>query len=47
MIYDDGRGFELACDIKKHFILEYQKQLSDRIKITNSFQIHRIIFILT
>lgn len=32
-IYDDGRGYELACDIKRQFILEYQKQLSERIKI--------------
>ena len=35
IIYDDGRGFELACDIKRQFILEYQKQLSERIKIEN------------
>lgn len=32
-IYEDGRGFELACDIKRQFILEYQRQLSERIKI--------------
>ena len=32
-ILDDGRGYELACDIKRQFILEYQKQLSEKIKI--------------
>jgi len=32
-ILDDGRGYELACDIKRQFILEYQKQLSERIRI--------------
>jgi hypothetical protein len=30
---DDGRGYELALEIKKNFILEYQKQLSEQIKI--------------
>ena len=33
-IYDDGRGYELALEIKHRFILEYQKQLSEKIKIT-------------
>lgn len=32
-IYDDGRGYELACEIKRQFILEYQKKLSEKIKI--------------
>jgi len=32
-IMDDGRGYELALDIKRNFILEYQKQLSEQIKI--------------
>jgi len=32
-IMDDGRGYELALDIKRQFILEYQKQLSEQIKI--------------
>lgn len=33
-IYDDGRGYELALEIKQKFILEYQKQLSEHIQIT-------------
>jgi hypothetical protein len=32
-IMDDGRGYELALDIKRQFILEYQKQLAEQIKI--------------
>lgn len=32
-IMDDGRGYELALEIKHRFILEYQKQLSEKIKI--------------
>ena len=32
-IMDDGRGFELACDIKRQFILEYSKRLSEKINI--------------
>lgn len=36
VIYDDGRGFELACEIKKQFILEYTKQLAEKINIKNS-----------
>lgn len=32
-ILDDGRGYELALEIKRRFILEYQKQLSEKIKI--------------
>lgn len=32
-IYEDGRGYELAIMIKHRFILEYQKQLSNQIKI--------------
>jgi hypothetical protein len=32
-IMDDGRGYELALEIKRNFILEYQKQLSEQIKI--------------
>lgn len=34
-IFDDGRGYELALDIKRGFILEYQKQLAEQIEITN------------
>lgn len=34
-IYDDGRGYELALDIKRQFIVEYQKQLSEKIKISH------------
>lgn len=33
-IMDDGRGYELALEIKRRFILEYQKQLSEKIKIS-------------
>ncbi len=32
-IMDDGRGYELALEIKHRFMLEYQKQLSEIIKI--------------
>jgi hypothetical protein len=32
-IMDDGRGYELALEIKRNFILAYQKQLSEQIKI--------------
>jgi hypothetical protein len=32
-IMDDGRGYELSLEIKRQFILEYQKQLSEQIKI--------------
>jgi hypothetical protein len=32
-IMDDGRGYELALEIKHRFMLEYQKQLSEKIKI--------------
>lgn len=38
-ILDDGRGYELACDIKRQFILEYQKQLSEKIKINGGSEI--------
>lgn len=38
-ILDDGRGYELACDIKRQFILEYQKQLSEQIKINGGPEI--------
>jgi hypothetical protein len=43
-IMDDGRGYELALDIKRQFILEYQKQLSEQIKIegTSTITIKRI-----
>ena len=34
-IYDDGRGYELALEIKRCFILEYQKQLAEKINIAN------------
>ena len=33
VIYDDGRGYELALDIKRTFMLEYQKSLAEKIKI--------------
>jgi hypothetical protein len=32
-IMDDGRGYELALEIKHQFILEYQRQLAEKIKI--------------
>ena len=32
-IMDDGRGYELALEIKRQFILEYQRQLSEQIRI--------------
>ena len=32
-IMDDGRGYELALEIKRQFILEYQKQLAEKITI--------------
>lgn len=35
-IYDDGRGFELACDIKRQFILQYSQQLAETIKIKDT-----------
>jgi hypothetical protein len=35
-IFDDGRGYELALEIKHTFMLEYQKQLSEKISIDNS-----------
>jgi hypothetical protein len=34
-IMDDGRGYELALGIKRGFILEYQKQLAEKIEIKN------------
>ena len=44
-IMDDGRGYELALDIKRQFILEYQKQLSEQIKIEghNTITIKRTV----
>ena len=38
-IIDDGRGYELAYDIKRRFILEYQRQLSEQIKIDGGAEI--------
>ena len=35
-IYEDGRGYELALEIKRRFLLEYQKQLSEKIKIEDT-----------
>lgn len=35
-IFDDGRGYELALDIKSKFILNYQRMLAERIKITST-----------
>jgi hypothetical protein len=32
-IMDDGRGYELALDIKRQFILEYQRVLAEQIRI--------------
>lgn len=34
IIIDDGRGFELACDAKRKFILDYSKQLAEKIIIS-------------
>jgi len=44
-IMDDGRGYEVALDIKRQFILEYQKQLSEQIKIegNGTITIKRIV----
>ena len=44
-IMDDGRGYELALEIKRNFILAYQKQLSEQIKIEgmNTITIKRIV----
>ena len=44
-IMNDGRGYELALDIKRQFILEYQKQLSEQIKIegNGNITIKRIV----
>ena len=38
-IFDDGRGYELALEIKHRFMLEYQKQLAEKIKIESGSQI--------
>lgn len=38
-IMDDGRGYELALEIKHRFILEYQKQLSEKVKIEGGDEI--------
>jgi hypothetical protein len=35
-IHEDGRGYALALDIKRGYILEYQKMLAERISITGS-----------
>lgn len=35
-IMDDGRGYELALEIKRQFILEYQKQLAEQIKVSGN-----------
>jgi len=43
-IYDDGRGYELALEIKRQFILEYQKQLSEKIQIESSVNIITVKF---
>jgi len=32
-IIGDGRGYELALEIKHRFMLEYQKQMAEKIKI--------------
>jgi len=40
VIYDDGRGYELACEIKRQFVLEYQKQLAEKIIISNGSTIN-------
>lgn len=32
-IHDDGRGYELALQIKQQFILEYTRQLAEKICI--------------
>jgi hypothetical protein len=36
VMFNDDRAYEMALEIKHRFILEYQRQLSERIKITNS-----------
>ena len=36
IIHDDGRGYELALEIKLKFMLEYQKQLPEKIVIKAS-----------
>jgi hypothetical protein len=38
-IMDDGRGYELALEIKHRFMLEYQKQMAEKIKIDGSGEI--------
>tara|TARA_R110002020_G_scaffold404367_1_gene614419 strand:+ start:339 stop:662 length:324 start_codon:yes stop_codon:yes gene_type:complete len=38
-IMDDGRGYELALEIKHRFILEYQKQMAEKIKINGGTEI--------
>jgi hypothetical protein len=38
-IMNDGRGHELALEIKHRFMLEYQKQLSEKIKIEGHSEI--------
>ncbi len=44
-IMDDGRGYELALDIKYQFLREYQKQLAEQIKIegNSTITIKRIV----
>jgi predicted nuclease of restriction endonuclease-like RecB superfamily len=43
-IYDDGRGYELALEIKRNYMLEYQKRLSEKIKIDKSGDLISISF---
>jgi hypothetical protein len=38
-IYDDGRGFELALEIKREYILQRSRQLAEKIKIKGSREI--------
>ena len=38
-IMDDGRGYELALEIKHRFLLEYQKQMAEKIKIDGGGEI--------
>lgn len=35
LLHEDNRGFELACDIKRGFILEYSRQLAQRVNINH------------
>lgn len=42
-LYEDGRGYELALEIKKHFVLKYQQELAAKILIKN--ESHSVIVV--